>query len=136
MTTAINKIKNNVSLTGNMKFLRKVESPWKSHYFIEKYERSHWHKALIDRKIADFCAGLQIPTEPWYRMTSTFSKKNCPYEAGHVEKFEMVSVAGASKSSNFALIGKYRVTLLSFFVDEDGRQVTDCMRIGFELSDS
>lgn len=85
---------------------------------------------MIDRKIANFCAGLQTPNEPWYRMTSTFTKKNCPFEAGHVEKFDMMPIAGVSKFVSIAMIGKYRVTFFSYFPDG-----TDCLRIGFEISD-
>lgn len=119
-----------------MKYLKEVKSPWSSHYFIEKYERSKWHKAVVDRKIADFCIGLQNPTEPWYRFTSTFNKKNCPFEAGHVENFEMVPVAGASKYISFAMVGKYRATFLSYFTEDDGSRETDCVRTGFEVLDA
>lgn len=90
---------------------------------------------MIDRKIADFCAGLQSAAEPWYRMTSKLHKKNCPFEAGHVEKFDMMPIASASRFANFALIGKYRVTFLSYFTEGNGGEVTDCMRVSFEIRD-
>lgn len=112
--------------------MKRIESPWKVHYFIEKYERLKWHTQIIDRRVSDFCAVLQSIKEPWYELTSSFGKKNCPYEAGHVETFTNVRVAKHTDKIPYNFIGKYRATMKSFFKDENGSEVIDCARVGLE----
>lgn len=72
--------------------MKRVESPWKSHYFIEKFERKKWLKAIIDRQIPDFCGSIDNQKEPWVYVTTHIKKKNCPFEAGHVEVFEHAEI--------------------------------------------
>lgn len=118
---------------GELRFLKRVESPWKAYYFMEKYERMRWHKSMFDRKLPDYCAGLQNSAEPWYSFTSSFKQKSCPFDAGHIETFDMVPIANVPDYIPFSFVGKYRVTFLSYFIDDDGSKVTDCMRLGLEI---
>lgn len=120
-------------LKGKFKFLKRIEGPWKVHYFIEKYDRMRWHAAIIDRKVPDFCKALNAVKEPWYDFTRQFKQKDCPYEAGHVEVFENAAVARNLGPIPFPLIGKYRASVVSYFTDENGAEVKDCARAGFDI---
>lgn len=103
---------------------------------MEKFERSKWHSSLINRKIPDYCTGLQNPAEPWYSFTSGFQKKECPYDAGHVEIFDGLAVATVPDYFPPTFIGKFRISFYSFHIDDDNSEVTDCMRVGFEIINS
>jgi hypothetical protein len=113
-----------------MKFLKRVERPWKAYYYIEKFDRNQWNTALIDKKIADFCDALHEKKAPWYFFTSKM-KSVCPFEAGTEDNFNMVPTYSLPKAmANFALIGKYRVTFYSYFAES-----TDCTRTAFEITE-
>jgi hypothetical protein len=115
--------------------MKKVEAPWKSYIFIEKYDRLQWHKSMIDRRIPDFCNVLQHEKEPWYKFTRHFKQKNCPYEAGYEDTFHKKEWLKLSPVITYNFIGKYRGTFMSYFKDENKKEHTDCMRIGFEIVD-
>lgn len=117
--------------SGELKFLKKVESPWKVHYYVEKYERLKWHVQFIDRLVPDFCETLQNINEPWYPMTSNF-KKDCPFEAGYIEAYNHVEILKHLPFIPITMIGKYRATIKSFFI-ENGSEATDCTRIGIDV---
>lgn len=92
-----------------------------------------WHKAVIDRQVADYCTLLQSKPEPWYDLTSNFKQKGCPFEAGHIESFEQVEIGKNTGFIPITMIGKYRIAFKSFFTDENGSEVIDCARLGFDI---
>lgn len=71
-----------VFLNGSLHILKKVDSPWKSTVFTERFLRGKWNVEALHKKIPDFCAVLQDPLTSWYHITSQWNPKNCPYEAG------------------------------------------------------
>lgn len=119
--------------SGNFKVLRKVESPWKTHIYIEKYERGKWHIAIVDKKVNDFCQSIQDPKQIWYRFTSRLKHKNCPFEAGYVEAFENLKVGKLPDYFSYALLGRYRSTWSFDLPDGSGKLQNQCVRIGFEI---
>jgi hypothetical protein len=124
-----------LTLTGKFRVKKRIVAPWRSYYFIEKYDRLQWHKSMIDRRIDDFCAGLSNEKEPWYMLTSHLKQKNCPYEAGYEQTFDNEEWQKLSPFVTRNFIGKYRVTFFSYFKDENKKEHTDCMKVGFEIVD-
>lgn len=88
---------------------------------------------MIDRKISDFCEVAQGSSEPWYRFTSQFSKKNCPYDAGYVETFVEKDFGLMSKLITPTFLGKYRVFFYQYLNDKKEGEIVDCVKIGFEF---
>lgn len=109
-----------------------MKAPFKAHVFIEKFDRGQWNSAIFDRQVADFCLELQNPSMPWYAITSLFSKKQCPFPAGHVEKITKGGVKEVPEGMDRSFIGKYRFNFDSTFLV--GLKIeTDCFRGSFEL---
>jgi hypothetical protein len=101
----------------------------------EKLIRNQWNRALIDRRVSDFCQGLDNAKEPWYRFTSLLNRKECPFEAGWNQTIEHGIWAQISPLVTYNFIGKYRVTFHSYFKNANGKEHTDCLRISFEIAD-
>lgn len=118
---------------GKLKITKTVTSPWKSHIYIEKFDRGKWNVALFDRKVDDFCKSIQKPTEVWYRFTSRLKHKNCPFNAGEFEQFDNMQVGKLPDFVSFALVGKYRFSFKSFFSNADKTVRKECFRLGFEI---
>jgi hypothetical protein len=123
--------------TGIVKIKKLIKAPWKSYFYAEIFDRSKWHRAMVDRHVPDFCAGLMHQNEPWYPLTSQFSQQ-CPYEAGFVQVFDNIDFQKLTVLPPYftrTLIGKYRATFFSELKDENGTTQTDCLRIGFEIAE-
>ena len=118
-----------------MKAINTVNAPWKSYYFIEKFDRGQWNRALIDRKIPDFCNGFSNKNEPWFMFTSHFTTKTCPFKAGMVQNFDREEWGKISPLITYSFIGKYRTTFFSYLKDDKGIEQTDCLRSQFEIAD-
>lgn len=88
---------------------------------------------MINRQIPDFCAVLQADKEPWFYFTQHFKQKNCPFAAGYVETFKDCKIKKIPDYIPFTMVGKYRATFFSYYKDDKGKTVTDCMRVGFEF---
>jgi hypothetical protein len=123
------------NFTGTAKVKTRIEAPWKSYYYIEKFDRNQWNRAMIDRRIPDFCKGLDNPNEPWYTFTSHLKQRNCPYEAGWNQTFNREKYGEIPPLVTRSFIGKYRVTFYSYLKDEKGVEQTDCLRNQFEIAD-
>jgi hypothetical protein len=74
-----------IFLNGSMKNLKTVGSPMKVRIYFEKYTRSQWTIANMDRRIRDFCAVLHSPAEVWYEFFKDVW--DCPFSAGVSESF-------------------------------------------------
>lgn len=114
---------------------KKIISPWKMHYHIEKYDRGHWFTSMINREIPDFCKVIADPKAPWRLITSHLKKNKCPYDAGSAETFDMEPISHSQLPDyiNFSMTGRYRVTFTSIFTDEDGSTNQECWKAGFEV---
>lgn len=139
----------NVVLNGTWTFLKEVKSPWTSIVYTERFDRGQWNTELMHSKIPDFCADIQNPTKPWYFITSKYEPKYCPFPAGVRNLIRIVIVTMTTLNFfqtkiNFNMqplveipfvppnyIGKWRVTMMGEFADEDGKQ--ECMRIYLDL---
>jgi hypothetical protein len=121
-------------VAGTAKVLNRIDAPWKSYYFIEKSIRNQWNRALLDRRVPDFCKGLDNPKEPWYRFTSLLNRKECPFEAGWNQTIEHGDWGQLSPLVTYNFIGKYRVTFYSYF-KLNGKEHTDCVRNQFDIVD-
>lgn len=127
----INRITKNLP-TGKIKITRPIESPWKTHMYVEKFDRGKWNIALLDRKIADFCKSIQNPVELWYRFTSKLQHNSCPFHVGDEEDFDNKPVTKLPDYFSRTLIGKYRFHFRMFI--PDGNIIrNECIRIGFEI---
>lgn len=71
-----------VYLNGSWTFLEEVSSPWKSVLLTERFVRGQWVLETFQKKIDDFCAVIQDPLAPWYKITSKFEPKHCPFPKG------------------------------------------------------
>jgi hypothetical protein len=69
-----------IFINGSVKFLKTIRSPLKVHAYAEQYVRSQWVISMIDKRIADGCASMHNPLEPWYNLYKNLS--GCPLEAG------------------------------------------------------
>jgi hypothetical protein len=98
-------------LSGEVKFIQEVKSPWIAHVSVERFERGKWHVFALDRKYADLCQVLQVPTEPLFTFFSQFKKKKCPFPAGHVELFENGQITPLPEQTPDSFEGKYRFHL-------------------------
>lgn len=65
---------------GPVKFLHPVKSPYKAHFYAEKFIRGQWNLEIYNRVIPDFCSVMLEPSEIWYKLFE--GQKGCPYEAG------------------------------------------------------
>lgn len=118
--------------------MKAVKSPWRVDFFLEKYERSRWHKQFFDHKIFDICPHLFNSSEPWFHITAHFKQKHCPFEAGHIEHFgssphSEEEVAYLPSDVTFSMAGKYRGNFVSYFTDENGSISIECVRIAGEV---
>jgi hypothetical protein len=71
-----------VYLNGSWTFLQEVKSPWNVIIFMEKLIRNQWSVEILNKDIPDFCEVIQKPTEPWFSITSKFTHRECPFQAG------------------------------------------------------
>lgn len=71
-----------VYVNGSWTFLEEVKSPWTATIFTERYERGQWNVEALHKRFPDYCDAIQKETEPWYRITSKFEPKSCPFPAG------------------------------------------------------
>lgn len=94
-----------------MKFLQEVKSPWIAQFTLEKLVGGKWTTFVLNRKYADLCPTLQIPTEPLHPFFSQFKKKECPFPAGHVETFENAEVLPIPEKTPSDFQGKFRLHL-------------------------
>lgn len=124
-----------VGSTGKALIKNRINSPWRSYYYIEKFDRGQWNRALIDRRIPDFCKGIANENEPWYMFTSHWKQQKCPYEAGWSQTFEHEEWGKLSPLVTYSFIGKYRTTFFSYIKDDKGVEQTDCVRNQFEVAD-
>lgn len=79
------------------------------------------------------CPSLQNPAEPWYDFFKRLQKKECPFPAGHVEKFENENVGFAPSYIPYSLIGKYRARTSFEFHQKHGSVHIDCAMLHFEV---
>lgn len=119
-------------ISGELRFLKEMRSPLKYSLVLEKFDRGQWHVSILNRKGNDLCPTVQSPSEPWYDFFSKFEKKECPWPAGHVEKFNMLKVANAPDLIPFTFIGKYRATMIFEFQENDGVHL-DCAMLPLEI---
>jgi hypothetical protein len=120
---------------GEIPFPSGLKSPVFYEVYVEKFIRGNWHKEILDRKGDDFCLTIQSPSEPWFALTSMFTQKTCPFQAGHVEKFDHVKIGNAPVYLPYIMIGKYRCTMKFTSVQSNGRNHTDCSTLKFEVVD-
>lgn len=121
--------------TGDVKFLKEVKSPWPVRIYLEKFERGQWNLFLLDRKYPDFCAALQVPTEPLYPFFNQFEKKECPFPEGHVQTFvngQITSLPEQVPDQNFG--GKYRL-VVEYTYMEGLESHVDCLIAAADVFD-
>lgn len=71
-----------VYVNGSWNIMEEVKSPWKTEMYTERFIRGQWVGEAFYKKIDDFCAVIQEPLQPWYKVTRKFKPKNCPFPAG------------------------------------------------------
>lgn len=67
-------------LNGTFNFLKDLKAPWDYRMFTERYERGHWNVFAFNKRVADFCAVMHKPSEPWYAIYKTIP--GCPAAEG------------------------------------------------------
>lgn len=71
-----------VYLNGTLRLKNEIKAPWEAIVSLEKFDRDQWNIQGMYKKIPDFCLEIQNPLMPWYRYSSRFKKKHCPFPAG------------------------------------------------------
>lgn len=112
-----------------------MKSPVQYEVFVEKFTRGKWHKEIVNRKGEDFCAVIQNPAEPWYKLFKVFKKKECPFPPGHVEILKNEKLISNADFIPFTFIGKYRFTMKFGFVTDEG-EVVDCTRLLVDVAEA
>ncbi|KAG5676223.1 hypothetical protein PVAND_006072 [Polypedilum vanderplanki] len=122
-------------LNGIFKVERKIKKPWKMHYYIERFDRGSWHMAIMDRVIPDFCKVMADPKAPWSVFVNHLRQKQCPFEEGYEQKFDMEYVKESILPEYYGLgmMGQYRVFCVSHFLEQDGNIFEECLKLTFDI---
>jgi hypothetical protein len=83
----------------------------------------------------DFCSEINNEQAPWFIFTGLMKQRTCPFPDGHIEHFENEPITGSELPEYYTLtlVGKYRVTFVSEFIDDDDKVHEECSKISFEI---
>nr|XP_029736435.1 uncharacterized protein LOC115271090 [Aedes albopictus] len=112
----INRENGDIAYNGSIKFLKDYSSPIKLKIVSKRLQRGTWLPGILNKEIGDFCRVMGNPLEPGVYKTTENIDKRCPFEAGFVQKFDMVEVGsyGMDIPPSFAGDWKFYVNVYTF----------------------
>ncbi|XP_021708001.1 uncharacterized protein LOC110678833 [Aedes aegypti] len=97
---------------GSITFLKVFRSPWKFRLTSKRLERGTWQPGMVSKEYPDLCTAMKNPFETGlYKVTQKITK-NCPFEAGYVQIFDMVDIGTFGMDIPPSFAGEWK-----FYVD-------------------
>ncbi|EAT38094.1 AAEL009978-PA [Aedes aegypti] len=123
----------NSLMNGNLIFADEYNDPIEMKIYSTRQKQGSWVDGEISRDVMNVCPLIMSSSEPWYVITSAMKKQDCPFEAGHTEKFELLPMGDMGFGSipeSFA--GNWRLYVEST-TQRGAEKVTECFRVAFSI---
>ncbi|XP_055643948.1 uncharacterized protein LOC129780068 [Toxorhynchites rutilus septentrionalis] len=124
----------NSLLHGRMVYKKAYNPPIKMKIHTERFKQGSWTSGEISRDVDDICPLLMSRAEPWYIFTSLMKQQECPYEAGHVETFDMAKVGDMGLDIPEHFEGDWKM-YVDVTTTRDDKEVTECFMIAFSIKE-
>ncbi|XP_065081676.1 uncharacterized protein LOC135704171 [Ochlerotatus camptorhynchus] len=123
----------NSVMNGNMVFDGEYNDPIELKMYSTRLKQGSWVDGEISRDVPNACPLIMSSGEPWYVLTAAMKQQDCPYAAGHTEKFEML-IMGDMGFENIpdTFVGDWRL-YVEIKTQRGAEKVTECFRVAFSI---